>query len=62
MTLEKENIQIKAMSKSELSAAYNICPATLNAWLIRAKIDINKNIKIFTPAQVKIIFEKIGEP
>jgi hypothetical protein len=52
----------KTMSKKELAAAYNICPATLNAWLKRANINFYKNIKIFNPSQLSEIFQKIGEP
>ena len=50
------------MSKKELAAAYNICPATFSTWLKRAGIAIDKNVKILTPAQVQTIFDKIGEP
>lgn len=64
MTQTETATKPRAMSKSELAAAYGICANTLNNWFKRFPNDIiiDKKAKILTPDQVKIIYEKIGEP
>jgi len=55
--------KIKAYSKKELCALYNISYRVLKVWLtpFKNKIGKYKGLK-YTPAQVKIIFEVLGEP
>lgn len=53
--------------KWEVAAEYNISMKTLWKWLIPFLPDLevtkyNKNSRIFTPAQLKIIYEKLGDP
>jgi hypothetical protein len=62
MTANQPATKPQSMTRQQLADQYNICTITFNRWLIRAKIEIPKNIKILTPAQVEIIFSKIGEP
>ena len=52
----------KAMSKERLASLYKISSGTLCAWFRRAGLDIPKNVKILTPAQLQTIYEKLGEP
>ena len=57
-----EVIHIRPMSKSELIQAYGVCRTTLRSWLNKVP-DLNqKNKKIFTPAEVAIIFKHLGTP
>lgn len=58
-----------SMSKKQLAQMYGISRQTFRTWLIRASIipevikaDEFDKIRIFTPAQVKAIKDKIGEP
>ena len=58
-----QEFQIKAQSKKELCAAYQVGLRTLNRWLNRHKEEIGVyEGRAFTPKQVKIIYELIGEP
>ena len=51
------------MIKSELALEYGVCVRTLNRWLKPFADEIGeKNGNYYTTAQVRIIFEKIGEP
>ena len=59
------DIEIKAYSKKEICKMYNISQDVLRRWLkpIEGLLPYyNPFSRIFTPAQVKVIFEKIGEP
>lgn len=54
---------IKSYSKAELCIIYGISRETLNTWLkpIESMLPhYNKNCKVLTPAQVKVIFEELG--
>jgi len=53
-----------AMTKTQLAALYKVCPRTLNKWIkpFLTEIGTTAGTYIFTPAQVKTIFERIGEP
>ena len=52
-----------AQTLSELAAAYKVNPKTLTRWIKRhPEIKLFPRQKIFTPQQLKIIYEKIGEP
>ena len=58
------HIEAEAMTKTQLAALYKICPRTLAKWLKPFISEIGElpGTYIFTPAQVKTIFDKIGEP
>jgi hypothetical protein len=60
----QEPAKIKAMNKSQLARMYKVCTRTLNKWLAPFAHEIGEipNTNTFTPEQVRIIFEKIGEP
>jgi hypothetical protein len=54
---------IKPMNHKELAALYNICDKTLRRWLKPFEKRIGKtNGNLFTPKQVRIIFDCLGEP
>ncbi len=55
---------MKALSHKELAQMYGVTSKTLSHWLqpFREKIKIKGKQKIYTPLQVKIIFECLGEP
>ena len=56
--------RFKALSKSQLAFAYNdISLKTLNSWLspFQKQIGAYKG-KMYTPKQIQIIFELLGEP
>jgi hypothetical protein len=57
-----EIINVKAMSKGDLINAYGVCRTTLRSWLSKVPNLDQKNKKIFTPAEVKIIYEHLGTP
>lgn len=58
-----ENRNLKPLSKMQLANAYNISLETLNSWLKPFKSQIGEyRGRLFTPKQVKIIFEQLGEP
>lgn len=55
--------EIKAMTRTELAEKYKVCRRTLDRWLNEfTELNIKKAKSILTPAQIKLIFEKIGEP
>jgi ABC-type sulfate transport system substrate-binding protein len=55
--------EIKAYSKKELTALYNVSRKTFVAWLKPFEKEIGPyNGKRFTIAQVQTIFNKIGNP
>jgi transposase-like protein len=64
MENSSENTRARAMTKTEMAAAYGVCPRTFNKWIkpFRNEIGTIDGTNILTPAQVKTIFEKIGEP
>jgi DNA-binding transcriptional regulator YiaG len=50
-------------SKSELANQYGISVRTLAKWLENIpELVIDKNVRLLTPKQVKLIYEKLGEP
>lgn len=61
-------MQIKAMNKYQLAAAYAISQKTFAKWLKKVKkkhVDLFKgcdNDRLLTPAQVKAFIEHHGEP
>ncbi len=59
------DIEIKSYSKKELRQLYGVKQDVFRSWLKRIETHIpnyNPNIRILTPAQVKVIVEKLGEP
>jgi len=60
--------KITSYSKKELAYAYKVSTKTLNRWLIPHLKELGLTrlqyvkIKVFTPAQIKVIFEVLGEP
>jgi transposase-like protein len=56
-------IEIKHYSTKELAKFYGVCDKTLLKWMKPFANDIGQRQgRYFTVAQVKIIFEKLGEP
>lgn len=57
-------VKVKAMNKSQIAALYGVCTKTLSKWLrpFTSQVGEMQNTYIFTPDQVKIIFEKLGTP
>lgn len=54
---------IKACTFKELTSLYGVSPKTMRKWLQPHLESIGKKISIYyTVKQVKIIFEKLGEP
>ena len=65
MKVPQFDIEIKAYSKKELRLLYGVKQDVFRNWLNRIKEhipDYNQNTRILTPAQVKAIIEKLGEP
>jgi hypothetical protein len=59
------DIEIKSYTKKEIRVLYNVTQDVLRRWLKPFEKDLpnyNTNSRIFTPAQVRVIFEKLGEP
>ena len=58
-----EEIKIRPYTGKELAGLYGVSTRTLRSWLEPHKDSIGiRTSKVFTVKQVKIIFEKIGEP
>ena len=59
---------MKNKSKKQLASEYNISTKTLKKWIKPILKNLNmtekqyNNKKIFTPNEVKIIYEFLGEP
>jgi uncharacterized protein YjcR len=55
--------KIKAYTQKELAGFYGVSPKTFRAWLLRHQQDVGeRSSKYYTAKQVRIIFEKLGEP
>jgi len=54
---------VKALTHKELAEKYGVTSTTMTNWVrkIKVKTDSKRN-KIYTPAQLAIIFEKLGRP
>ena len=62
-TTIRDVIEIKHYSTKELARFYGVCDKTLLKWMKPFTTDIGeKQGRYYTVAQVKIIFEKLGEP
>ena len=61
---QEPRTQPEAMTKTQLALLYKVCPKTLAKWLKPFITEIGDlpGTYLFTPAQVKTIFDKIGEP
>lgn len=60
MTDEKH---IQAMTIAELATKYNVCRTTLRNWIKPFEAEIGERVgRIYTPKQIRIIIEKLGEP
>lgn len=54
---------IKAYNTKQLSQLYNISPDTFRNWIKPFKDKIGKRSgQLYTPKQVTIIFDSLGEP
>jgi transposase-like protein len=55
---------IRTYTKSEIAGLYGISPDTLRKWLLPLEDQIQdlKNKKLFSPKEVKIVFEHLGSP
>ena len=55
--------KIEPMNKGQLAALYRVCRRTFNNWLRKQAGQVSPpSGNIFTPAQVKKIFETFGPP
>jgi hypothetical protein len=41
---------------------YGVSATTLKEWFIRANLEYNTNLKLFTPLEVSAIFKALGSP
>ncbi|WP_350206529.1 DUF4248 domain-containing protein [Ekhidna sp.] len=60
-------IEAKSYHKYELAALYNVTDRVFGEWLKKHEEALkatgyHRNQKILTPRQVKLIFERLGEP
>jgi hypothetical protein len=64
MNQQTDTVQPEAMTKTQLAARYKVCTRTLNKWIKPFMSEIGELEKtyIFTPEQVRKIYEKLGEP
>ena len=65
MKVPQFEIEIKAYTKKELRLLYGVTQDVFRRWLKPFESDIpnyNPHARILTPAQVKVIIEKLGEP
>jgi hypothetical protein len=63
MTQQPDSPKIKVYSKKEMREMYCISRQTLNNWLKLNEKKIGKiKGRLFTPKQVKLIFELLGTP
>jgi DNA-binding transcriptional MerR regulator len=55
--------KIKAYTPNELASLYGVTRKTLRTWLLPHQQDVGERIsKYYTARQVRIIFERLGEP
>ena len=55
--------KLTGINKKELAGKYNVSTRTLEKWLkpIEKKVGEYRG-KVFTPVQIKVIYEHLGEP
>jgi DNA-binding transcriptional MerR regulator len=55
--------KIKAYTPKELAGLYGVSIKTLRTWLLPHQKDVgDRRSKYYTARQVRIIFERLGEP
>jgi len=61
--MDNREPKIRAMSKTELANAYQVSLKTFASWLRPFRQKIGRYLgRAYTPKQVRIIFESLGEP
>ena len=55
-------IAVKTYNLKELSALYRVSRKTMRRWLKRLGFKFPRERQLFTPKEVRYIFEKLGEP
>lgn len=61
--MEENKPMVKAMTLTELARKYEVSNKTMFSWLKRKGIIKGKRDGyLFTPKEIKIIYEKLGEP
>lgn len=62
--IDDKPVKAEAMTLTQLAAKYKVCPRTVKKWLADHADTIGrpKHTYIFTPDQVKKIYEILGEP
>jgi len=57
-------IKPEAMTLTQLAVKYKVCAKTIKKWLADYSDEIGrpKHTYIFTPEQVRKIYERLGEP
>lgn len=59
----RSKIRLKAYSKKEVAGLYDVSAKILKTWLIPFEQEIGKRQgRLYTPKQVKVIFDKLGIP
>ncbi|WP_133994039.1 hypothetical protein [Dinghuibacter silviterrae] len=54
---------VKSYNLKGLAELYEVSPKTMTRWLIPHKKSIGKRTGyLYTPRQVRVIFEKLGDP
>ena len=62
-TIKNDTQSIRAMTRTEMALKYKVHIKTLNKWFNKFPEIEKKCVKcILTPAEVKLIFDRIGEP
>ncbi len=57
------NTKFHSMNRTELAQKYKVSIPTLNKWLVLIpNLSLMENQRIFTPKQVEIIINHLGEP
>ncbi len=60
----EDKIKPEAMTKTQLAARYKVCIGTFSKWIKPHSeyIGMRENTYLYTPDQVKKIYEVLGEP
>ncbi len=63
MIQEQLQQQAKPLTMKELAALYGVSTKTLRTWMVPHKEMIGEKVsRYYTALQVRIIFERLGEP
>lgn len=64
--MDKTSLSIKSETLASLAKKYNVCTKTLKNWFKKHAAEIGpppyEKSRIYTPAQVAIIYEIFGNP